>query len=143
MEQNLLAAQVLPNGLSVSDRRAIEKITSAVQDGKTNYFQLPHQALTAPRDVAVEQTPQMARVTWHTAYAGDEPVSHYEIVRDGQKIGQVAHHAQTTKAPFVFEDEKAGDGARKYEVAAVDIAGRRASEVAGHGLAPSERVPPV
>src|SRR5450756_1326597 len=53
--QNLIAAQIKPTGLSMSDRRAIEKTTATVQDGKTNYFQLPHQDLTPPRDVALSR----------------------------------------------------------------------------------------
>lgn len=132
MEQNLLAAQIAPNGLSVSDRRAIERTTSMVQDGKTNYFQLPHQDLTPPRDVVVAQAPsggqRAVKLTWQTAYAGDEPISHYEISRDGEKIGRVAHHPQTDKVPFLFEDKKAGENAHKYEIATVDVVGRRASK---------------
>jgi aryl-alcohol dehydrogenase-like predicted oxidoreductase len=132
MEQNLLAAQISPKGLSVSDRRAIEKTTSTVQDGKTNYFQLPHQDLTPPRDVMVAQAPRggkrVVKLTWQTAYAGDEPISHYEILRDGQKIGRVAHQPQTGKAPFLFEDKKAGESTHKYEIATVDVIGRRAAK---------------
>lgn len=55
LQQNLAAAQIAPDALSVSDRRAIEKMTSSVKDGKTNYFQLPQVALTAPREPAAEQ----------------------------------------------------------------------------------------
>src|SRR5947209_1868795 len=51
--QNLIAAQIKPNGLSVSDRRAIENTTATIQDGKTNYFQLPHQHLTPPWELAL------------------------------------------------------------------------------------------
>jgi len=130
MEQNLIAAQISPNGLSVSDRRAVEKTTSTVQDGKTNYFQVPHQDLTPPRDAAVAQGPgggnRVVKLTWQTAYAGDEPISHYEISRDGENIGRVAHHPQINKTPFSFEDKKAGVNAHKYEITTVDAIGRRA-----------------
>jgi aryl-alcohol dehydrogenase-like predicted oxidoreductase len=132
MEQNLIAAQIQTKGLSVSDRRSIEKITAAVQDGKTNYFQLPHQDLTAPRDVVVAQAPgggkRVVKLTWQTAYAGDEPISHYEISRDGEEIGRVDHHPQTNKTPFSFEDQKAGANTHKYEIATIDAIGRRASK---------------
>jgi hypothetical protein len=127
LEQNLAAAQISPKGLSVSDRRAIEKTTGRVQDGKTNYFQLPHQDLTPPRDAAVVREPGGVKLTWQTAFAGDEPISHYEISRDGAKIGQVAHHPQVDKTPFAFVDKSAGGSTRKYEVATVDASGRRAS----------------
>ena len=130
MQQNLMAAQIKPNGLSVSDRRAIEKTTATVQDGKTNYFQLPHQDLTPPRDAALAQDSadgkRVVKLSWQTAYAGDEPISHYEILRDGQKIAQVAHHPQIDKTPFRFEDKTAAPGAHKYKVASVDAIARRA-----------------
>jgi len=139
--QNLMAAQIKPDGLAVSDRRAIEKTTAAIQDGKTNYFQLPHQDLTAPGEVKLAlfadgQRP-VARLTWQTAYAGDEPISHYEVLRDGQRIGRVNCRPQTDKTPFVFEDNAASAGAHKYVVAAVDAIGRRAE--AADLLAPAWR----
>jgi len=131
MEQNLIAAQISPNGLPVSDRRAVEKTTSRVQDGKTNYFQVSRQDLTPPRDAAVAQGPggggRAVKLTWQTAYAGDEPISHYEISRDGKNIGRVAHHPQINKTPFLFEDKTAGVNAHKYEITTVDAIGRRAS----------------
>ena len=128
--QNLIAAQIKPNGLSVSDRRAIEKTTATIQDGKTNYFQLPHQDLTPPREVALSQDSaggkRTVKLTWQTAYAGDEPISHYEVLRDGQKIGRVDYRPQVDKTPFLFEDKTATAGAHKYLVATVDAIGRRA-----------------
>jgi len=130
LEQNLAAAQIKPDGLSVSDRRAIEKTTASIQDGKTNYFQLPHQNLTPPRDAALAQDSasgkRVVKVTWQTAYAGDEPISHYEILRDGEPVGRVDHRPQVDKAPFLFEDKAAAAGAHKYVVATVDATGRRA-----------------
>jgi aryl-alcohol dehydrogenase-like predicted oxidoreductase len=128
--QNLIAAQIEPDGLPVSDRRAIEKTAATIQDGKTNYFQMPHQDLTPPREVAIAQDSasgrRVVKLRWQTAYAGDEPISHYEILRDGQKIGRVNHRPQAGKTPFLFEDKTAAAGAHKYVVAAVDAIGRRA-----------------
>ncbi len=130
LAQNLIATQIKPDGLSVSDRRAIEKNTATIQDGKTNYFQLPHQDLTPPRDVALAQDSAGGRrvvtLTWQTAYAGDEPISHYEVLRDGQNIGRVNYRPQVDKSPFLFEDKIAAEGAHKYAVATVDAIGRRA-----------------
>jgi hypothetical protein len=128
--QNLLAAQIEPNGLAVSDRRAIEKTTASIQDGKTNYFQLPHQGLTPPREVALAQDSagggRVVKLTWQTAYAGDELISHYEVFRDGEKIGRVNYRPQTDKSPFLFEDKIAAAGTHRYVIAAVDVINRRA-----------------
>lgn len=128
--QNLAAAQIAAGALSVSDRRAIEKLANAVKDGKTNYFQLAKQDLTPPREASVEREARggnrVVRLKWQTAYAGDEPVARYEIWRDREKIGQVAYQPQTGKRPFVFEDAAAGQAARTYQIAAVDAAGRSA-----------------
>ena len=132
MEQNLIAAQITPSGLSVSDRRAVEKKTSTIQDGKTNYFQLPHQDLTPPRDVEVAQSSsdgkRVVKLTWQTAYAGNEPISHYEVSRDGANAGRVPHRPQTDKTPFLFEDKNAGENTHKYTITTVDAIGRRASK---------------
>ena len=131
LQRNLAAAQIAPAGLSVSDRRAIEKLTAPVKDGKTNYFQLPAQALTAPREAAAEQKmrdgKRVVRVTWQTAYAGDEPLVRYEVWRDRQKIGSVAHKPQVSKAPFAFEEAVSDQAAHSYSVTAVDAVGRTAA----------------
>jgi hypothetical protein len=50
LQQNLSAAQIAPDGLSAPDRLDIEKLASVPQGGKTNYFQLPKQEMTPPRD---------------------------------------------------------------------------------------------
>ena len=69
---------------------------------------------------------RVVELTWQTAYAGDEPISHYEILRDGQKIGRVNYRPQVDKTPFLFEDKTAAAGAHKYVVATVDAIDRRA-----------------
>ncbi len=128
--QNLASAQVAAGGLSVSDRRAIEKLANGVKDGKTNWFQAARQPLTAPREATVEQEARggtrVVRLKWQTAFAGDEPIVRYEIWRDHEKIGQAPHRPQTTRSPFVFEDAKAGGGAHSYQIAAIDAAGQSA-----------------
>jgi hypothetical protein len=127
LTQNLAAAQIAAGALSASDRRSIEKSANAVKDGKTNWFQDARQDLTPPRDAAVEQESRAGkRIVRQTAYAGDEPIVRYEIWRDKQKIGEVPYKPQTTRAPFVFEDAAAGDGARTYQIATVDAANRTA-----------------
>ncbi len=61
--------------------------------------------------------------SWQTAYAADEPLSHYEVMIDGQLAGKVDHKPQILKSkPFVFESEKTGT---EILIAAVDKAGNR------------------
>jgi aryl-alcohol dehydrogenase-like predicted oxidoreductase len=130
LEQNLSAAQIAPEGLSASDRLAIEKLAGAAKDGKTNYFQLPKQDLTPPREASAEQTmrdgKRVVNLKWLTAFAGDEPITHYEIWRDHQKVNQVAHQPQTSKQPFEYADAVGDKTAHVYQVASVDAAGRKA-----------------
>jgi aryl-alcohol dehydrogenase-like predicted oxidoreductase len=131
LEQNLAAAQVPPQGLSESDRRAIEKTTALVKEGKTNYFQLPRQELTPPREAAAEQEMRdgrrLARLRWQTAYAGDEPILSYEIWRDQKKVTAVPYTPQTSKQPFVFEEAIQDKSAHVYQIKALDAAGRPAA----------------
>jgi len=131
LEQNLAAAQVPPQGLSESDRRAIEKTTSRVKEGKTNYFQLPRQELTPPREAVAQQEicdgRRLARLRWQTAYAGDEPILFYEIWRDQKKVTAVPYEPQTSKHPFVFEEAIKDKSAHVYQIKALDAAGRSAA----------------
>ncbi|HTY62715.1 MAG TPA: aldo/keto reductase [Acidobacteriota bacterium] len=130
LQQNLLAAQIAANALSVSDRRDIEKLARTAKDGKTNYFQAPAQPLGAPRNAAVKQEihgqKRAAQLSWQSAYAGDEPIVRYEILRDNQNAGQIAHKPQTRKTPFTFEDVLTDKTAHKYQIVTVDAAGRTA-----------------
>jgi aryl-alcohol dehydrogenase-like predicted oxidoreductase len=131
LEQNLAAAQIAPQGLSDGDRRAIETRTASVKEGRTNYFQLPGQELTPPREAAALQETRdgrrLARLQWQTAYAGDEPILSYEIWRDDKKVATVAHKPQTTRQPFVFEEAIADGSAHVFRIRAVDAAGRSAA----------------
>jgi hypothetical protein len=129
--ENLAAAQIRPQGLSHSDRRAVERTTASVKEGKTNYFQLPGQELTPPREAAAQQEMRdgrrLARLQWQTAYAGDEPILSYEIWRDQKKVTDVAHKAQTTRQPFQFEEAVEDKSAHVYQIKVRDAVGRRAA----------------
>jgi aryl-alcohol dehydrogenase-like predicted oxidoreductase len=131
LEQNLAAAQIAPEGLSEGDRRAIEKTAALVKDGKTNYFQLPRQELTPPRDAAATQEvrdgKRVARLQWQTAYAGDEPIVSYEVWRDQKKVAAVPYRPQTSKQPIAFEDAIGDKSAHVYQVRTLDAAGRSAA----------------
>jgi len=93
LHQNFLAAQVTPDGLSASDREDIEKMARQAKEGKTNYFQIPEGGLTTVQDLAFIQTREgeerKITLTWNSAYAGNDPIDHYEILLDGNKIADV------------------------------------------------------
>jgi aryl-alcohol dehydrogenase-like predicted oxidoreductase len=130
LRQNLLAAQIAPGGLSGSDRKEIEKLAGTVKEGKTNYFQAASQPLGAPRNAGASQNmrgrKRAAKLIWQTAYAGDEPIVRYEVWRDDQKVGQIAHKPQARKTPFSFEEPIADKAAHRYRIVTVDAAGRTA-----------------
>jgi aryl-alcohol dehydrogenase-like predicted oxidoreductase len=130
LQQNFLAAQIKPNALSISDRCDIEKLARTAKDGKTNYFQKPAQPLSAPQSPMITQEMRDRKRTiqlrWQTAYAGDEPIAQYEILRDNQKIGQVVHKPQIDQTPFSFEESVPDNAAHNYRIATVDAAGRSA-----------------
>ena len=122
--QNFYAAQIEPGGMAVEDRSRIEEHAAKVKDGKTNYFQvIEKQGLTGPQELKkVENT-----LIWNTAFAGDEPISHYEIIVDGQMAGKVEHKPQILKSnPFSFE---INDKDVEIAVVSVDKAGTRAKTI--------------
>jgi len=124
LQQNLSAAQIAPQGLSAADRLGIEKMAGVAKDGKTNYFQLPKQELTPPREASAEQGmrggKRVVTLKWQTAFAGEEPILRYEIWRDHQKFDQVAHQPQTSKKPFEFADAVPDKAAHIYQISTVD-----------------------
>ncbi len=118
--QNFYAAQIEPDGMSASDRKKIEEQAKKVKQG-SNYFQvIENEGLVAPRDAQLVNN----KVLWQTSYAGDEPISHYEIIVDGVLAGKVEHRPQLLKSiPFSFELNKNGS---EILLAAVDKSGNRA-----------------
>jgi aryl-alcohol dehydrogenase-like predicted oxidoreductase len=134
LRQNLAAAQVAPGGLSHSDRRAVEKLAAQAKSGQTNYFQAAAQPLGAPRQAALAQQihgrQRMVKVEWQTAYAGDEPIVRYEVLRDHGKVGEIAYQPQITRQPIVFHDRLTDSSAHEYEVVTVDSIGRKARTAA-------------
>jgi hypothetical protein len=121
--QNYYAAQIKPDALSVKERRELENIGSRSRDGNTNYFQLPDRGLTPPRKARLIKT-EKTKLIWDTSYAGDEPISHYQIFRDGVMMGTVQHVPQVSMEPFSYET---GEGGKEFTVVAVDYSGRKAS----------------
>lgn len=117
--QNYYAAQIEPDGMSADERKKIETQALKVK-AKSNYFQaVENEGLVAPREVQIEN----GKITWQSSYAGDEPISHYEVMVDGKLAGKVEHKPQLLKSnPFSFQIEKT-EG--EIIIAAVDIAGTR------------------
>lgn len=129
LEQNFAASQ-LHDPLDDQARRKIEELGLRAREGKTNYFQDEYKPLGPPRDPEVSQTvlngKRRCRLNWQTAYAGDEPLTRYEVVRDGQVVGHVAHVPQTTKAPFSFEEPLDDARGHEYRIRSLDAANRSA-----------------
>lgn len=125
--QDYYAAQIAPDALSETERRAIEPLGLRAKDGRTNWFQLADRGLTPPRNTRAERGARLV-LAWDCAYAGDEPLDHYDILRDGQPIATVPHRPQISKTPFRYETE-AADG--NYAIVAVDAAGRKAAAKVG------------
>ncbi len=130
LTQNLIGAQVKPTELSEADRIAIEALASKSKGGKTNYFQNVYQDLTAPREAKVQiENGGKAHITWHTAYAGDAAIDHYEIWRDGAKVKNIVFAPQTTKTPYTFTDDFGKTTPKQYVVKVVDKKERIAETV--------------
>jgi aryl-alcohol dehydrogenase-like predicted oxidoreductase len=130
LQQNLIASQIEPDVLDVPARRRIENLARMAKEGKTNYFQAAAQPIGAARNPEARQEKRdrkrVARLTWHTAYAGDEPIIRYELWRDDRKAGQVEHKPQTDLTPFQFEEVIPDQAAHHYRIVTVDAAGRTA-----------------
>ncbi len=120
--QNYYAAQVEPGEMSEEKRAELEMKTGEVKGGQTNYFQMPRQGLTPPNNIRISENNGF-EITWDTAYAGDFPLSRYEVFVDGELAGSVQHKPQATREPFVFRPpRKKGT----FRVDTVDGSGRRA-----------------
>ncbi|GAP70211.1 predicted oxidoreductase of the aldo/keto reductase family [Bacteroidales bacterium 6E] len=122
--QNYYAAQIEPNGLTAEERLGVEKLAAGIKNGNTNYFQMAKVGLVAPRLLQKSEVDGRNLLTWQTSYAGDDPIVKYEVMADGQKIGEVQHKPQLfKKEPFSIEVPAE---ASQIMVAAIDAAGNRA-----------------
>jgi aryl-alcohol dehydrogenase-like predicted oxidoreductase len=126
LSQNIEASQVKPGALSETDRIEIEKTANQVKQGKTNYFQMEEGGLSAPQDTEIEiVNNQTIRLTWNTAYAGDNPIDHYEVWRNNNNIGWVEHQPQISPKPFQFNDNTDTSARNEYKIVTVDKKGRK------------------
>lgn len=120
--QNFYAAQIAPDGLSEEKRKKIEKAGKIAKEGKTNYFQLAHRGLTPPQDIKISGTKEV-EISWNSALAADDPLSHYEVFRGDELVATILHTPQTTTDPFRYKGPR-GEG--KFTVLSVDRAGIQA-----------------
>lgn len=129
LEQNLSAAQIKPKDMSSSEREEVEKMAGTAKEGKTNYFQIEEGGLTAVYNPSINQMKKedqrKVELTWDTAIAGDAPIQKYEIVRDGEKIGEVKHKPQTDPAPFTFNDIPTDNIRHGYKIRTIDVKGHQ------------------
>jgi predicted aldo/keto reductase-like oxidoreductase len=130
---NLAGAQILPGGLTESERTDIERMAANAKEGKTNYFQIAAIPLTAPKEFSVTQNMQNnsrnATLNWNTAYAGDEQITAYHIYRDGVKIKEIAYTPQITTDPFTYPDILNDRNEHTYIVKVIDRKGRMAESI--------------
>ncbi|MDY7017958.1 MAG: aldo/keto reductase [Nitrospirota bacterium] len=131
---NIQAAQ-LKGPLSEAELRAIEGRAKDALGNATNYFQRPYEGLSAPKNARVEldmpygKKDLDVRVLWNTAYAGDEPLAFYEVLKDGKPFKRVQAVPQTSLESFFVMDALAKETAHTYQVRVIDRAGRsRASQ---------------
>lgn len=133
LTQNLSAAQITSGSLSKTDRRTIEQMASKIKGGMTNAFQNTNRSMTGARVVKAEQellgSQRVVRLTWQSAYAGVDPIAEYEIWRGTENIARVAHKPQTTKAPFLFEDNLNDRSYHRYRIMAVDTGGQKVPSI--------------
>jgi aryl-alcohol dehydrogenase-like predicted oxidoreductase len=121
--QNFYAAQIEADGISEPDRKKTEELTEKLKP-KSNYFQISKVGLTPPRNLRKEGN----RIFWDNAFAGDSPLKAYEILVNGEKVGEVPHQPQILKSkPFTYDISLNPDD--KVEIAAVDQIGNRAVEL--------------
>ena len=126
LTQNLAAAQ-LEAPLDRGVLKQVEERAGALQAGRTNYFQADQPPLGAPREAALERQGGRVRLAWQTAFAADEAITTYRIVRDGAPVGEVRHVPQTSRVPFAYEETCLDKAAHTYRILTVDGAGRTAA----------------
>lgn len=130
LTQNMIDAQVKPTDMSEKDRKAIEILALKSKGGKTNYFQNPYQDLVVSGDAKAQiEKGEKAFITWHTAYAGDAAIDHYEVWRNDVRVASIPFTPQTTKTPYRYTDDFGKTMPKQYVVKVVDKMDRVAETV--------------
>jgi hypothetical protein len=105
------------------ERRDLEKIGARARGGRNQLFPDGRQGTDSTEECQIAKTDKI-KLTWDTSYAGDEPIAHYEIIRDGELTGNYQHTPQISKVPFTFETSRSGN---EFRLVAVDASGRKAA----------------
>ncbi len=133
LTSNLAAAQILPDGLTETEREEIEEMAKKAKEGKTNYFQVAAMPLTAPKEVTVTQIKENnlrnVTVSWSTAYAGDAPMTAYEIWRDGARVNKITFKPQITTDPYTWSEPLNDKIPHTYVLKVIDGKGRIAESM--------------
>jgi aryl-alcohol dehydrogenase-like predicted oxidoreductase len=132
---NLAAVQTLPE-MTPAKRRHIEEQVAALHGTATNFFQRPSAGLQPPRGLALERKEPEGpvNISWHTAFAGPDPIVRYEVFRREERIASVPFRPQISEEPFSVSDTgapRSHSGGLYYRVRAVDGAGRWADCMPG------------
>jgi predicted aldo/keto reductase-like oxidoreductase len=123
--QNYYASQINEDAVSEQERHEMERLGLKAKEGETNYFQLPYQELTPPRNAYVMADAQSTQLFWDTPYAGNQPISHYEILRNGELMSTLNHTPQISKVPYAVDLQ--APGTAEYQIVAVDAGGKKAA----------------
>lgn len=113
---NMTAA--LDGTVGESEMLAIEKRVHDRHGLETNYFQ-EKRGLLQPAGVKAEKDGDRLRITWHTAYAGAEPVKTYDILAGSKRLASVPFRPQLTLEPLEFFVPAAEAGSGGIRVVAV------------------------
>lgn len=132
LTSNLEGAQILPDGLTESERTEIEGKAKNAKNGMTNYFQAVPISLTAPKEISIDIESSSRNVTlkWTTGYAGDSPINVYEIWRDGAMIKEFPFTPQISSDPFSWTELINDSNSHSYTVKVIDQKGRIAESEA-------------
>lgn len=128
LTQNISSAQIRNEGLSEVDRNEVEQLALIAKAGKTNYFQVEEGGLKSVNDLQIVKEGNNVKLSWNSAYAGNDPIDGYEIYKGNESVGKVSHTPQTNKKPFTFKDTSSDNG--DYKVVTFDKKGKKiASEL--------------
>jgi aryl-alcohol dehydrogenase-like predicted oxidoreductase len=130
---NLAACQTA-EPLSAQRKRDIEEQVAALHGTQTNFFQRPSSGFQPPQKVAVKGLGENNgnEITWHTAYAGGEPIVRYEVYRRQERIATMPFEPQISEKPFSVVDKQAPGGHMGglwYKVRAIDAAGQTVDSI--------------
>ena len=76
-----------------------------------------------------ENNKRNVKVSWNTAYAGDSPITSYEVWRDGTKLQQIPFRPQSSVEPFSLLESLDDKDVHTYVLKVVDCKDRIAESM--------------